>query len=493
MPLQVGVGLLAIALLGLQAAAEIPRTWAAAEVAGFEFPLAVPAYTPQHVPEEYYYRLPVRPVYKSYPIYHPDREPSGYRDWLARQTPEVVLGVSEQLEEEDWVAAGEIVFAAPIGYNGPVSARHVSDPAWYAEVGVPLTADGIMPYARWVVRRAGAPEVGNLACAMCHTRVMPDGTVVDGAQGNFPFDRSLARDMAGASVQSIRAGLRQLTFAPWVADDPVFSLPRDPLLATLAGVPGGVVVRHGTSAAHPARVPDLIGIRERRYLDATGLVRHRSIGDLMRYAAANQTIDMLARYGDYMPAGIRQRDRPPPGSGRFVGTASRYSDPQLYALARYLYALRPPPNPHPLDERARAGRAVFERQACGRCHAPPLYTNNRLLPVAGFHPPPAHRTRYEVMDIVLDTDPGLALKTRRGTGYYKVPSLKGVWYRGPLGHSGSVATLEDWFDAARLRGDYRPTGFAGLAGGPRAVPGHRFGLSLGEPEKNALIAFLKTL
>ena len=37
------------------------------------------------------------------------------------------------------------------------------------------------------------------------------------------------------------------------------------------------------------------------------------------------------------------------------------------------------------------------------------------------------------------------------TGYYKVPSLKGLWYRGPLEHNGSVATLEDWFDPRSLR------------------------------------------
>jgi len=36
--------------------------------------------------------------------------------------------------------------------------------------------------------------------------------------------------------------------------------------------------------------------------------------------------------------------------------------------------------------------------------------------------------------------------TRKGTGYYKVPSLRGLWYRGPYEHDGSVATLEDWFD-----------------------------------------------
>jgi hypothetical protein len=40
-----------------------------------------------------------------------------------------------------------------------------------------------------------------------------------------------------------------------------------------------------------------------------------------------------------------------------------------------------------------------------------------------------------------------------------VASLRGVWYRGPFEHNGSVATLEDWFDPKRLRDDYVPTGF----------------------------------
>jgi hypothetical protein len=91
------------------------------------------------------------------------------------------------------------------------------------------------------------------------------------------------------------------------------------------------------------------------------------------------------------------------------------------------------------------------------------------------------------------TDPGLALSTRRGTGYYKVPSLRGVWYRGPFEHNGSVATLEDWFDPARLRDDYVPTGFKGYGVKTRAVKGHRFGLDLSPEDRRALIAFLKTL
>ena len=85
------------------------------------------------------------------------------------------------------------------------------------------------------------------------------------------------------------------------------------------------------------------------------------------------------------------------------------------------------------------------------------------------------------------------MKTRRGTGNYKVRSLKSVWYRGPFEHQASVATPEDWFDARRLRRDYVPTGFKGYGVSKRPVKGHPFGLSLSTEDKRAPIAFLKTL
>ena len=107
--------------------------------------------------------------------------------------------------------------------------------------------------------------------------------------------------------------------------------------------------------------------------------------------------------------------------------------------------------------------------------------------------PEDHKTKYEILPVVVGTDPTLALGSRRGTGYYKVPSLRGVWYRGPFEHSGSVATLEDWFDLRRLGDDYIPTGFKGFGVKIRAVKGHQFGLQLPADEKKALIAFLKTL
>ena len=74
-----------------------------------------------------------------------------------------------------------------------------------------------------------------------------------------------------------------------------------------------------------------------------------------------------------------------------------------------------------------------------------------------------------------------------------MPSLLGVWYRGPFEHSGSVATLEDWFDARRLGDDYVPTGFRGAGVVTRAVKGHPFGLRLTPDDRRALVAFLRTL
>ncbi|MEK7728652.1 MAG: hypothetical protein AAB354_09585 [candidate division KSB1 bacterium] len=80
-----------------------------------------------------------------------------------------------------------------------------------------------------------------------------------------------------------------------------------------------------------------------------------------------------------------------------------------------------------------------------------------------------------------------------GTGYYKVPSLRHVWARVPLEPIGSVATLEDWFEPERTENDCVPTGFRGHGVKIRAVEGHPFGLALSDEDRQALIAFLKTL
>lgn len=489
----------AAAAMGTSYRPEMPRTWADSAVASFELPLAEPEFTPDHVSEAYYYALPERVIWKTYPIYHPDREPEGYRDSLARLEPEVLFDAVSLTTEREWTEAGAHVFRAPIAYDQLVRPRDVVDADWYEENDLGLTSEGTFPWARWVIREKETLEVTNLSCANCHTRLMPDGSVIEGAQGNFPFERVTAwRIRQGDTPPQVVRGFGSLLAGtPWIDDpmrdpDALRDLPLERLAELRAAIPPGVIVRQGTSFDTPARVPDLIGVRDRRYLDATGLVVHRGIGDLMRYAAANQAMDLLARYGDWVPASGTS-ERPPPGAARGPGTSDRYSDEQLFALALWLYSLEPPPNPNPVDDLARRGEEVFQSQGCARCHTPPLYTNNRLVAATGFDPPAEHLERYDVSGRRVNTDPGLALTTRRGTGYYKVPSLKGVWYRGPLQHEGAVANLEDWFDPARLEDDYVPTGFAGADGGPRPVRGHPFGLRLSAEDRRALIAFLRTL
>lgn len=477
----------------------IPRTWDSAALAAAELPLATPGASPHHVSARYYYQLPERVAYKNYPVYAPGREPKGYWNWLQKQEPQVVFDPKTLHTEADWIKAGELLFELPIDVDGAVlSVADVRNPSLYAATRMPLTKDGSLPYARYVVKGKGKVLLGNLSCAMCHTRVLPDGTVLKGAQGNFPGDPATAwtiRHSAEFPEPAVRYVTGTLFDAPFVPDDPNTHLSRqsaEEIAQAFEALPPGTEGRQGTSLLYPPAVPDLIGVRERTYLDHGGLARHRSLGDMMRYIAINQSLDFLASYGGYIPAGKDHRILPPPGKATFVGTFDRYSEAQLYALAKYVYSLRPPANPHQPTTQTRRGGQLFIEQGCVSCHTPPLYTNNMLTPADGFAVPDAHRSQYDIFEISIGTDPGYTLRTRRGTGYYKVPSLKGVWYRGPFLHDGSLATLEDMLDARRLRNDYVPTGFRG-AGGPHAVRGHEFGLELSAPDRAALLAFLRTL
>jgi hypothetical protein len=469
----------------------IPRVWDDAEMRALQLPLVDPAASPKQISADYYYRIPVRKIYKNYPVYVPGKEPAGYFDWLKQQEPESAFDASALKTEADWIRAGELVFESPISYEIPVRVKDVRDPLWYEKFQVPMTKSGTLPWLRYVIREKGKVELGTLSCAMCHTRVMPDGSVVKGAQGNFPFERTAAHmGREGFTPERLMSFERSFFSAPWVKPDPANEIQQmsfEQLLEMHEAIPPGVVGRHGTSPLFPPQVPDLIGIRNRKYLDHTGLQLHRSIVDMMRYAALNQGADNLASYDGFIPGTRDFRTLPDPSK------QLRNSDEQLYALALYIYSLKPPPNPNEFGRVAARGEKIFKREGCATCHTPPLYTNNALTPVQGFNVPEDHRRTYDILWASVGTDPRLALETRRGTGYYKVPSLRGLWYRGPFEHNGSAATLEDWFDPRRLGDDYVPTGFVGSGKQPRAVKGHRFGLELSASERQALISFLKTL
>ena len=206
----------------------------------------------------------------------------------------------------------------------------------------------------------------------------------------------------------------------------------------------------------------------------------------MRYAIINEGLDTLAHYGDFQPsltttvfsaeAGTRYSDEHVACSTPLPSTSASSSSPH--------------PTPNPFDAQARRGQKIFTAQGCPACHTPPLYTNNKLNPVKGFKVPDDLRKTDDIMATSIGTDAGLGMQTRRGTGFYKVPSLRGIWYRTGIGHAGQAETLEEWFDPARLNDDYVPKGFH-LSPGP--IEGHEKGLDLSPEDRKALIAFLKTL
>jgi hypothetical protein len=160
----------------------------------------------------------------------------------------------------------------------------------------------------------------------------------------------------------------------------------DEIAAVHEPIPPGVMARHRSSPFYPVPVPDLIGVKDRRYLDRTGLLQHRGIVDLMRYAALNQGGDDLASYNGFIPIDfpsfkkLPDPDQLKPAASR----TDRYSDEQLYALALYLYSLQPPRNPNKFDALAVRGQQIFKRGGCTGCHPPPLYTNNKLTLAEGF-------------------------------------------------------------------------------------------------------------
>jgi hypothetical protein len=108
----------------------------------------------------------------------------------------------------------------------------------------------------------------------------------------------------------------------------------------------------------------------------------------MRYAAKNQTTDLLYRYRDFMPAEsfIAAPVRDPVQFFQSTGGSGRYSDEQLYALALYIYSLKPSANPNKSNVLTSHGEQVFNREGCRTCHTPPLYTNNKLTIATGFVP-----------------------------------------------------------------------------------------------------------
>jgi hypothetical protein len=478
----------------------VPKTWDVEKLHSMHFPLPDTSMAPEPVSEEYYYALPERIAYKMYPFYMPGKEPKGYYEWLQKQEPEIIFNAADIKTEADWIKAGEIIYDMPELYDVMDSAflSLLPELEKHWRKFMPATSEGVIPFLNIVVREKGRIELGSRACGMCHTKIMPNDKLLKGGQGDFLLTEYIVsqlrvqRDVRKVSDSIINLRIRnfnRLVFeAPWIkheSQERWKNMSIDEWLNSF-GTPVGVANRQGSGLGYSTSVPDLFNLQDRKYFDRTGHLLQRDIGDLMRYAALNQSMD---RYNSYKGFTAANRPADPKKSN-----VTRFSDAQLFALSKYIYSLKSPKNPAVYSKELLVkGEIIFKEQGCVTCHTPPLYSNNRLTPVDGFDPPKAHFKKYDIFNISVETDPGLALYTRRGTGYYKVPSLIGVWNRTAFLHSGNLANLEDLFDAKRLEPGYIPTGYKPAWLSHMAVPGHPFGMELNEKDKGALVAFLKSL
>jgi hypothetical protein len=478
-----------------------PKIWDEKELATWATPVAGLGIAPGHFSEEEYYAAPIDNL-RTYPVYHPKFEPPGYREWMLAQGPQPLIEPEKLKTKADWIDAGRRVFeeldTAVTRTDDPVVIGHFSDAAAIDKLSDAthdgLTRDGILLEYRWVVDYDGKLKISMGSCSTCHTRLMPDGTLLRGASSNYDLADSPAKKILVSSFlpkPPLPAGevFYQFWGVPWAADDPhaAFRKKNEEEMEAFYdledGAPRGTTVeRFNGGPLFITRMADLIGVKDRRYLDATATHRNRGPEDIARYGILVEFADngVFGSHKFATEMNTRLKVRPP--------------DEAMYALGLYIYSLEPPKSPYPFDEQARRGQKIFEAEGCGECHTPPIYTNNKLVAVPGFEPP-ADAAKYglDVSNRRVGTDPGLALKTRKGTGYYKIPSLRGLWYRGLYEHSGSVSSLEDWFDPKRLRDDYVPSGWKGPGVKNRAVPGHPFGHDLSSEDKKALLAFLKTL
>jgi hypothetical protein len=491
------VTLIAIASLSAE---EVPAPWTDASIAGYRLPLAGLGRAPKMVSGAAYYALPEVNL-KTYPVYTPDKEPKGYIEWLQSRNPEPMVDVSKLHSRADWIAAGREVFyerELPRYSGSEDNLKLIRDPHILEAYKLQTTKDGVLLGLRYLVREKGKVELGTDTCAMCHTRVQPDGSVIEGpANVHTPFGPlmgDLTRRYAGFGAQFLeerrRRQMREDYRVPFLHPDPNLAsadLPAEEIARLYDENPLGVHPRTNTSLLYPVKIANLIGIGDMKFFDRTGTGRNRSIADLMRYSGSIADVsDALTEYGDgpdgkLDPAKLGLKDG-----------IKRTPDALLYALALFIESLQPPPNPNQPSAASGRGQAVFTKQGCGNCHTAPLYTNNRLTLAEGYHPSESVMRLTGAMNISVGTDPNLALKTRKGTGFYRVPSLRMVWLEAALLHDGSIGTLEEMFNPARLKPDFRSSNWAPIAQ-PHAVEGHPFGLKLAPEDRADLIAFLKTL
>jgi cytochrome c5 len=324
-----------------------------------------------------------------------------------------------------WEALGRrVFFDYPL--RPEVFAEHaLARPEVGEAVGLRAAADGSVPGAVVFVDVDGEARVG-ITCALCHVAIEGGEVVVGRARRDFDYG-------------GMRLAYHRDTGAPLEPD----------LARRMASWGPGRADITEDDDEDPVAIPDLWRLRELGALTQAATLRHAELGEDAPLALAIRQETQLLHAN-------RERARPP--------------RELAWALALFLYSLEPPP-PAALDVASAGavrGAALFQRH-CEGCHGDPGGSGSPIAAEA------------------VGTDPALARGTSRGTGLYRPAPLHRVADAAPYLHHGVVATLEDLFDPARLRADYR-----GGAHGPGPIAGHEFGVELPATERADLIAHLRT-
>ena len=107
---------------------------------------------------------------------------------MRKQGLQPLIEPAKLTSEADWIAAGREVFdglhLAEFRTADPRAFRWADDPDLMAREGVTVATDGTIPGVRWLIDHDGELKITLAECSACHTRVLPDGSIVRGAQRN---------------------------------------------------------------------------------------------------------------------------------------------------------------------------------------------------------------------------------------------------------------------------------------------------------------------
>jgi hypothetical protein len=166
---------------------------------------------------------------------------------------------------------------------------------------------------------------------------------------------------------------------------------------------------------------------------------------------------------------------------------TRWSDDDVRPIVEYIYSLQHPQNPQSADTgQVSDGRRVFENAGCGGCHNGKSFGGSRIF---GFEEIGTDATLKHFSDPDLDgvlcCDLEL-LGDSELTHGLKAPHLSGIWAHRVFLHNGSVTSLEELlcYDGPRPAA----SGEQGMSNG-----GHEFGCDLPAADKDALLAFLRSI